>query len=224
MDVRVGLIVLLVFAGTWMSDTRNYAAAEDTGNEVVEIQINLCTVCEQSISKALNYLKDEEIQDEILGALHKTCSDIPNFGDQCKTLVDEFAKTFFSEVSSVKPQGLCKKVGLCRNATVSSLLGNTNKCDVCHLAVAGALNMLNDPDNELGIILKLLKACNAVGDKYKSKCKRMVFEYGPIFLTNAGIFVEKLDVCITFHACTRPSQVDKERVLPGGMIEMVTSS
>ncbi|KAK9734349.1 hypothetical protein RND81_04G133500 [Saponaria officinalis] len=220
MDVRVGLVVLIAFAGIWVSDAKNYAASEDTG---YESKIDLCSLCENYVAVALDYLKDDKTENVIVEALYNTCSQMQILADQCTMMVDEYAKTFFSEVSSMQPEGLCKKVGLCTIPMASSLPAKGNKCDVCHQAVDQVLNMLNDPDNELGIIERLLKACNAVGDKYKSQCKRTVFEYGPVFLVNSGIFVEKLDVCTTFHACTR-LQVDKDRVLPLAMIEMVTSS
>ncbi|XP_074311877.1 uncharacterized protein LOC141647549 [Silene latifolia] len=219
MDFRVGLLVLIVFAGNLVSDARDLATSEGPGVDVAGTKIDVCTLCEQYVTVALDYLTDEKTQNEVLEALHKTCSQMHNLADQCMTMVDQYAETFFSEISSVQPEGICKKVGLCRNSMVSSLSEKKDKCDVCHQAVNGVIDMLKDPDTELGIIERLLKACNAVSDRYKHKCKNIVFEFGPVLLVDAGSFFEKLDICSTFHACTRHQPKMEE-----AMIEMVTSS
>jgi len=172
---------------------------------------------------ALNYLNDNKTQEEVMEALHDSCSQMRNLADQCTTVVDRYSEIFFTDVSSVQPQGFCKKFGLCRNAMVTSLPEKRTKCEVCHQAVDEVLDKLNDPDTELDVIERLLKACNAVGDKYKSKCKKMVFEFGPVLLVDAGSFVQKLDICTRFHACTK-RQAETEEVRSQGMIEMVTSS
>ncbi|TQE05917.1 hypothetical protein C1H46_008441 [Malus baccata] len=52
----------------------------------------------------------------------------------------------------------------------------------------------------LEIIELLLKACNSV-ENYTKKCKRLVFEYGPLILTNAEQFLETTDICTALHAC-----------------------
>ncbi|KAH9605682.1 hypothetical protein KSS87_004918 [Heliosperma pusillum] len=199
MDVRVGLLVLLALAGNWVSDARDIADLKVSGVEEAVRRIDLCAVCEEYVTVALNYLNDDKTHEEIMMALHDSCSQMRNLADQCTVMVDRYAALFFTDVSSVQPEGFCKEVGLCKNAMVSSLPAKRNKC-------------------ELDIIEKLLKACNSVGDKYKTKCKKMVFEFGPVLLVDAGSFVEKLDLCTTFHACTRhPAKIE-------GMIEMVTSS
>ncbi|XP_074302112.1 uncharacterized protein LOC141633563 isoform X1 [Silene latifolia] len=219
MDVRVGLLVLLALAGNWVSDARDIADLKVSGVEEVGRRIDLCALCEEYVTVALNYLNDNKTHEDIMMALHDSCSQMRNLAEQCTVMVDRYAALFFSDVSSMQPEGFCKEVGLCKNAMVSSLLAKRNKCEVCRQAVDEVLDKLKDPDTELEIIEKLLKACNTVGDKYKSKqCKKMVFEYGPLLLVDAGSFVEKLDLCTTFHACAH--QQDKTE----GMIERVASS
>ncbi|MBA0827525.1 hypothetical protein Goarm_012302 [Gossypium armourianum] len=50
------------------------------------------------------------------------------------------------------------------------------------------------------ILELLLKGCNSV-QNYVQKCKRLVFEYGPLILANAEHFLETTDVCTILHAC-----------------------
>ncbi|KAK1562748.1 hypothetical protein Q3G72_016464 [Acer saccharum] len=54
------------------------------------------------------------------------------------------------------------------------------------------------------ILELLLKGCNSV-ENYAKQCKRMVFEYAPLILTNAEPFLENTDVCNILHACRSPA-------------------
>ncbi|KAL8093139.1 hypothetical protein AgCh_035140 [Apium graveolens] len=118
---------------------------------------------------------------------------------QCLVLVDYYA-LFFSEISSIEPADFCQKVNLCEQVALNSQHTSKNSCELCHYAIAEALIKLKDPDTELDIIEVLLKACKAVKG-YETKCKRMVFEYGPLILINAEQWLESNDICNILHAC-----------------------
>lgn len=222
MDVRIALLVLLVLAGNWVSDARNLAASDLLDVENAGANVDVCTLCEQYATLALSYLEADKTQAEVIEALHNACFQLHGLTEKCIKLVDVYAPLFFLEVSSVQPEGFCKKVGLCRNSRISSLSSTTNKCEICHRAVDDVLDKLKDPDTKLGIVELLLKTCNVM-EKYAKKCKSMVFEFGPLILTDAEKFIEKADICTTFHACRRP-KVDGEEALVDEKIEMVTSS
>jgi len=162
---------------------------------------NLCTLCQEFASDALDYLKANKTQTEIITTLHQSCSRIPSFKQQCIVLVDYYAPLFFLEVSSIEAKEFCGKVDLCeKDISIQKQLPK-DKCELCHDAVTEALLKLKDPDTELEIIEVLLKACNKL-EKAVKKCKRLVFEYAPIILVNAEDFLEKSDVCTTvLHAC-----------------------
>lgn len=220
MDVRVGFVVLLVLAGNWGCDARNLVApgVENAGGNV-----DMCTICEDYASLALVYLGENKTQAEIMDTLHNACFQMHNLKEQCITLVDYYAPLFFSEVSSVQPEGFCKRVGLCRNAMLSSLPRKQDKCDLCHNAIDEILVKLKDPETKMEIIQMLLKACNSV-ENYMKKCKSLVFEFGPMILIDAQKFIEKTDICSTFHACSKPQSYTEEVLADDGKIEMVTSS
>ncbi|KZV17161.1 Saposin B domain-containing protein isoform 1 [Dorcoceras hygrometricum] len=161
----------------------------------------LCSLCEEFSADALNYLSENKTQTEITEILHKTCGRIPTFNKQCIALVDYYAPLFFTEVSSIEPDGFCQKFGLCEEVISFPLhLSKNNTCDACHNVVAEALLKLKDPDTELEVVELLLKACNSLKNNVK-KCKRLVFEYAPIILVNAEKFLETNDVCTILHAC-----------------------
>ncbi|KAL2557828.1 saposin B domain-containing protein [Forsythia ovata] len=155
----------------------------------------LCTMCEDFASEALNYLSENKTQTEIISILHKSCSKISTVKQQCIVLVDYYAPLFFLEVSSIQPEYFCRK----------------------------ALLKLKDPDTQLEIIELLLKACNSV-EGYVKKCKRLVFEYGPIILVNAEQFLETNDVCTVLHACASPAVGAEQEALPRTEISMHSAS
>ncbi|KAL2250331.1 UNVERIFIED_CONTAM: hypothetical protein Sindi_2155400 [Sesamum indicum] len=138
---------------------------EGEAQHVGELRKNekLCTLCEEFATEALNYLSENKTQTEIIGILHKSCSRIPSFKQQCIVLVDYYAPLFFLEVSSIQAEDFCRKVDLCEEGVSISQELSKDKCDICHNAVTEALLKLKDPDTELEIVQLLLKACNSIG-------------------------------------------------------------
>ncbi|CAH1446032.1 unnamed protein product [Lactuca virosa] len=167
---------------------------------------NLCTLCEEYASEALFFLEQNKTQKEIISALHESCDKLQSLKKQCITLVDYYAPLFFLEISTVKPEEFCGKVGLCKEIVAYAHEFSENSCDVCHLAVSEAVSLLKDPDNQLEILQLLLKQCKTV-EKYLPKCKSLVFEYAPLILANAEQFLEKEDICSKLHACDSYEQV-----------------
>ncbi|PIN15746.1 Prosaposin [Handroanthus impetiginosus] len=208
MDTRVVLFLFIV-SSCWCCNARDLAVlqthdklSEGEGQpvEAVRKNENLCTLCEEFAAEALNYLSKNKTQTEIISILHKSCSKIPSFKQQCIILVDYYAPLFFLEVSSINAEDFCRKVDLCQERVSISQHLSTDKCDICHNVVTEALLKLKDPDTELEIIEALLKACDKI-EKTVKKCKRLVFEYAPIILVNAEQFLETNDVCAILHAC-----------------------
>ncbi|GAB2232102.1 hypothetical protein Droror1_Dr00011124 [Drosera rotundifolia] len=76
---------------------------------------------------------------------------------------------------------------------------------------------------QLEIIEIMLKACDALED-YIKKCKAMVFEYGPVILTNAEKFLESNDLCATLHAYASSTTEETSQDLSDSKILMVTSA
>ncbi|KAL2541415.1 saposin B domain-containing protein [Abeliophyllum distichum] len=240
MEMRV-LLFLFIVSTCWCCNARDlWTANHFTGeNEIFSVlQTNkqseveaqhveeagknneLCTMCEDFASEALNYLSENKTQTEIISILHKSCSKIPTVKQQCIVLVDYYAPLFFLEVSSIQPEYFCRKVDLCKQAVpIAQLRSKNTTCDLCHHAITEALLKLKDPDTQLEIIELLLKACNSV-EGYVKKCKRLVFEYGPIILVNAEQFLETNDVCTVLHACASPAVGAEHEALPRTEISM----
>lgn len=160
----------------------------------------LCTLCEKFTTQAVDYLNDNKTQTEIIERLHHACSQLHGLKEQCLSLVDYYAPIFFKEVGLIHPEEFCTKMNLCSKMSFIHLPRRDDSCTVCHHAIAEVLIKLKDPDTQLEIIETLLKACNRV-ENFAQKCKKLVFQYGPVFLVNAEKFLETTDICAAIHAC-----------------------
>ncbi|XP_038701438.1 prosaposin-like [Tripterygium wilfordii] len=216
MGMRVGLLFLLVLGVTWICDARtvvtlkpNKVIYDISGNQkhengigALEVSRNdrVCTLCEEFTTEAIDYLSENKTQTEVLDILHKACSRVSSYEEQCLILVDYYASLFFQQISSTQPGDFCVEVNLCKQIAVISSKLHEDTCGICQRAVSEMLIKLKDPDAQLEIIEQLLEACNSM-NSFAKKCKKMVFEYGPIILANAEQFLETTDVCTILHAC-----------------------
>ncbi|XP_022722821.1 prosaposin-like [Durio zibethinus] len=221
MDMKFGLLFLFVLSTSWACDARQLEAAEVVISDGSVVQINhgqdgevvekvtqkdnVCTLCEEFATEAIDFLSQNKTQTEVVEMLHKSCSHIPSFEQQCITLVDYYVPIFFVEISSTQPEDFCRKVNLCQKVALISSQIREDSCGMCHHAVSEVLIKLKDPDTQLEIIELLLKGCNSV-QNYVQKCKRLVFEYGPLILANAEQFLETTDVCTILRACSDAKQ------------------
>ncbi|KAJ6765433.1 PROACTIVATOR POLYPEPTIDE-LIKE 1 [Salix purpurea] len=222
MDLRIGLLFLLALGAASSIAARQMAATEilSTTAETYEISVEIienqeqentiqttnnvkrkdevCTLCEEFASQALNYLAENKTQTEILEKLHRSCSRLTTFEQQCITLVDYYSSIFFTYVSSAQSEDFCHKFNLCQEMLIFSAKRHDDSCGICQLAVSEVLVKLKDPDTQL-------------------ECKRMVFEYGPVILTNAEQFLETTDLCTMLHACKGPEDsIEALTVLKAG--------
>ncbi|MED6162530.1 hypothetical protein PIB30_071341 [Stylosanthes scabra] len=208
MEGKMGLLFLVVLVSAWASGARELP---NSANSELSKQPDLCVLCEEYTSKAVEYLNQNKTQNEIIEILHHTCSQLHSFEKKCITLVDYYAPLFFYEIATIKPEEFCHKVNLCEHTAKISQI-RENSCDFCEDAMSAILAKLKDPNTELEVIETLLKVCDTV-DKYANKCKRMVFEYGPFVFNNAQKFLEKTDVCTALHACKDDTTVSHKALV-----------
>lgn len=221
MGTRIWLVIFFILGASWASDSREletssvYTSAtaqisfdpvlqvtQDSEKDTLQVgkKDNVCTLCKEYTAEALSYLDANKTQEEIIQILHGSCSKLHSLKEECLVLVDYYAPLFFTEISSIQPGYFCQKINICEQVAVNSQHTSKSSCELCHYAIAEALMKLKDPDTELDIIEVLLKACQAVKG-YETKCKRMVFEYGPLILINAEQWLESKDICTILHAC-----------------------
>ncbi|KAE9603165.1 putative saposin [Lupinus albus] len=205
-----GLLFLIVLGAAWSCDARYLGIANsDTAISVQNGKSDVCALCEEYAAEALDYLNDENNQKEIIGTLHNTCYQMLSFKKQCTELVDYYVSLFFSQVASVQPRELCKKLILCPNSANTSSQVQESSCGFCRDAVSALVVKLKDPDTELQIMQELLKMCNSMENLTKN-CKRMVLEYGPLIFVNADKFLKTEEICTALHACPAATEVSRE--------------
>ncbi|KAL9268061.1 Prosaposin-like protein [Drosera capensis] len=222
MDRRVGLMFLLMLAVNLVCDARDLPSSDISGVKETTKKIDVCTLCEEYATVALDYLSEDKTQTEVIEVLHEACSQLHSLAQECVTVVDHYLPLFFSEISLVDADDFCKKVNLCGTTKISSLLVKVDddKCDICNHAVDEIKTKLKDPDAKLEIIEALLKECDAM-KSYAKKCKTLVFEFGPLILANAEKFLDKTDICIASHACSASTAENTSEDLEDGKILMM---
>ncbi|KAM0941184.1 putative saposin-like type B, region 1, saposin B type, region 2 [Dioscorea sansibarensis] len=183
----------------------NIHGSENKLSEAVGNNYQLCTLCEEFTADATIFLAENKTQTEIIAYFQKACSTLQSLKRQCVILVDFYASLFFREISIIRPEEFCQKVGLCEKQSVV-LSKSNNTCNLCHQVVDEVLVRLKDPDTQFEIIHFLLKECNKV-ENHVQECKRIVLRYGPLILANGEKFLEKNDICSTVHAC-EPRKVE----------------
>ncbi|URD88270.1 Saposin-like type B, region 1 [Musa troglodytarum] len=215
MDSRLSISLLMLVISFIPANARSLVSLDAFVVEVdnkIQSESNivrnekLCTLCEDFTSKALYYLGENETETQVISTLHKACSTLHSFKQQCITLVDYYAPMFFLEVSTISPEQFCEKVNLCGETVVMQLPKCDDACSLCHNVVVEVLIKLKDPDTELEVLETLLKGCSKM-ENFAQKCKKLVFQYGPLFLADAEKFLETNDVCTAIHAC-KNSQED----------------
>lgn len=232
MDLRLCLC-LFILGSCWCCTAREFAARNPLITETEEVSVlqiknleeetqvqpleevngneQLCTLCEEYTTKALNYMVNNKTQTEIIDLLHKSCLKMRFYKKECGILLDYYAPIFFLEINKIRPDDFCQKFGLCEEAVTISQVLSGKSCDLCHQVVTEAKLKLKDPDTQLEILELLLKACGAI-KPYAKKCKKLVFEFAPVILVNTEQFLEQNDICAILHAC-EPA-VDKEQPSP----------
>lgn len=229
MGVRVGLVILFILGTSWSGDSRELQISSILTTTTDQISLNsglveaafqvnnldtkndkeidkkgdVCALCEEYTADALTYLNANKTQKEIMDILYFSCSKFHFLKKECLVMVDYYIPLFFVEISSIQPKDFCREINLCKQVAFISQHISKNSCDFCHYTIAETLMKLKDPDTELDIIEVLLKACQAVKG-YEKKCKRIVFEYGPMILLKAEHLLESNDICTILHDCNSP--------------------
>ncbi|CAN8278811.1 unnamed protein product [Cochlearia groenlandica] len=198
MGPKAGTLVIFLMGLTLISDARSIV--DSTFSEEVSKKENVCTLCEEYVTVALSYLEKNDTQAQIIDELHDRCSRTRGFAQQCITLVDYYVPLFFLQLDSFQPEEFCKRMNLCDKVVALVEEARQDSCGVCHKTVSEILIKLQDPDTQLDIVELLLKGCKSLKN-YEKKCKKLVFEYGPLILVNAEEYLVKNDVCTLLRAC-----------------------
>ncbi|KAJ6806430.1 proactivator polypeptide-like 1 [Iris pallida] len=105
MGLREGSIFLIVLTTSLVYTDARISVVSDTIEQRVTGSKNkiqaavgrnqqLCTLCEEYTALAAGYLRANKTETEIIDTLHKTCSRLHSYEQQCLVLVDYYAPLF----------------------------------------------------------------------------------------------------------------------------------
>eukprot|EP00262_Sarcandra_glabra_P015836 TRINITY_DN4983_c0_g1_i1.p1 TRINITY_DN4983_c0_g1~~TRINITY_DN4983_c0_g1_i1.p1 ORF type:complete len:326 (-),score=45.72 TRINITY_DN4983_c0_g1_i1:143-1120(-) len=99
----------------------------------------------------------------------------------------------------------------------TNMLSDDQSCTTCRNAMNEILDDLKNPETKLKVIKVLLKACESL-ENHVTQCKKLVFEYGPLILTNLEKYLSNNDLCLTIHVCndvaSRTDEIGDDSVQP----------
>jgi len=77
-------------------------------------QSEVCSVCQLVVSYAEKFIATNSSEAVIIQQLDNLCNDIPLFGAQCQSIVNQYAPQLIAWIlNKENPQEFCGKVGLC---------------------------------------------------------------------------------------------------------------
>ncbi|MQM12759.1 hypothetical protein Taro_045677 [Colocasia esculenta] len=243
--VGVSFLLSLMIISCIYCDARSLQASDPSVSETTpahelatgpldeyEKSQRMCILCEQFAGQAMEYLKENRTQSEIIDTFHNVCVRLRSFQQQCLMLVDYYAPLLFLEVALVRPYDFCRRVNLCEDMAppppapasplppvpsppsppVEPLMGE-RLCSFCNNTVFNFLARLRDPGTELKIVEGLVKGC-VVTENFAQKCQNLIFQYGPVILTNFVRILERADICVAMHACKESNQNETTIAMP----------
>ena len=115
-------------------------------------------------------------------------------------MVDYYAPLIFVEITTSSPKEFCQKMSICSDSSTLALNRQQNNCDVCESAIIEIEMHLKDPETKMKVIEMLLNGCKRVPG-HEQECRKLVFEYGPLLLTNLEKYLDSNDIFSQIHVC-----------------------
>lgn len=70
---------------------------------------------------------------------------------QCLSMVDHYTQLFFTQISEIKSDQICKKLNLCQAMTKAALASQVHQgnCEACRETVSEVITKLKDPETKV---------------------------------------------------------------------------
>lgn len=155
-------------------------------------QSEVCNVCQLVVSYTEKFVQSNESESVILAQLDSLCGDIPVFGSQCTSIVNQYAPQLIAWlVAKENPQTFCASVGLCSSTKnqhhrVTVIRPKVAKraeeqggaCSICQLVITYVENWVAQNQTEAEIIAQLQSFCSNLGP-LSPECSSLVATYAP---------------------------------------------
>ncbi|MQM04724.1 hypothetical protein Taro_037527 [Colocasia esculenta] len=177
-----------------------------------------CHSCLEVSKKVERFLADPSLNDEVDTLSNEICHILhPDLQVKCMKIMELYLREgiLFLQILFLE-KNICNSTGFCPNNNRSStptsgdngqIKSSTpfkarewKRCETCHVAAEQIRKGLEDHEQQIKVIKTLLDACELV-QTYADKCKRLVFQYGPLGLANLQKFLSSTDFCHLIHLC-----------------------
>lgn len=183
--------------------TRESTPSKSSGQRVADTPE--CTICKILVEKIDEMIKQNVTKQEILDALDKICSLLPeSLRNQCTSFVTQYGPLIIDLlIQEMDPALVCSTLGLCsaKQRTMPSKLSDEAECIVCESAVQYVEALLQENATVAQVEAMLEKICNFVPDKTKSECDFVVQKYGPLIVQYIFSAMTPKAICELVGAC-----------------------
>jgi len=178
-----------------------------------------CVMCEFAMEAIDKMIIKNSTEEQIKRTIDFVCGHLPDtVADMCIDFVEMYGDEIFDMlVQQLAPKMVCKQMGLCAAVQVRpemKLLGNEearrelglpSSCSICKVVIEYLDKLLEDETIEDSIDHIIEKACRFIPTNAQAKCKGIVDTYGPYFMNQLGMMMEKTKVCQSVHLCKPPA-------------------
>ena len=190
----------------------------------VEVNADVCMICEFVLSEIQNKLKDNSTEEEIKDMLNKLCNDFSS--NYIKTHCLDFVRQYEDLIvqfliSNLSPSDVCKALHLCQAEKrepleVTDLMidygdaiesFDTQKikspqCALCKIIMVKIEQMLNGSIDEDTILKSIEKVCTFLPSAKKKDCNQFIEQYGKQMLEFLKFALEPAEFCSIAGLCS----------------------
>ncbi|XP_007505698.2 prosaposin-like isoform X1 [Monodelphis domestica] len=194
------------------SDTRMISALEPEENSVQTRADPTCELCHFISKEIANSLDNKQTTEDVLHAVEKVCSVIPNYvymAESCRDWVSAYGRSVVHLLlEETDPDLVCGALRVCQGqrsarAANEAKLRSGAFCEVCKM-FDGYLDRSLDKNSTQAMILSAFqKACGMLPEAYRSKCDEFVKEYEPILIAALHEELDPASLCLKIGACPK---------------------
>lgn len=197
-----------------------------TPRDVAKSEQNIspqCVLCEFIMKELDSLLTDNATETEIIAALDKVCSLMPEkIREPCTDFVNTYGPAVIALLQQeLDPAQICTFLGLCTSSThnvVSKKITATDPetCIICETVVQYVEALLEENATVSEIEMVVKKVCNFLPDAMKAQCSDIVDKYGPLIVHLIATKYSPKEVCTIAKLCTTGNGV-----VPSPMVNLV---
>lgn len=214
------LALALIFAICCQScaSSLTFHTSDEQGDADLQSSDNVCKDCTQIIHLLADMLSNPDLQKKIMNGLESVCDHLPGPAPTTQACKDEVEKMFPMAIKFltglVKPEELCKMIGLCSSGEKQEkLLENlaeaiqaagdqsSPQCSFCIFFVKTLEDLLPKERTEAAVIKVLEDICKIMPSVYRDQCHSAVDKYSKLLMDAILGYATPQALCALIHMC-----------------------